>query len=940
MRAARFLLGVVGLLAIIAAAAYVLRFPLAGFAVRSAMAGAGLDNPRAQVAALSINRVLLRDVSAGPDGREGFVFEEIEASYDWRTVLAERAAEEVRIGPGSLRIAVSPAGEVSLPGLPSDGRVGGGGGGMSLPFSKLTIADAALIVDTPEGAARGTMSADYNKAAGGSAKLNLATDIAGIQAMRIERGAVEVNINLGTDDSVLAGGVFTGDAFTSYGAVRDVEIAFEAASQSWRDAAGGGLGKLVDNARVEVASATVNLAEVPSTSAMNSDQSAVLFGGPVSSLQLSGALDLTTAGGDISTGLGGQPLIVRADNGAQLSIAELVGERLYRRSEDGQEASLSFDVSGARIAINGTIDAETIQDGWFVLAPIRVGDYRSDRVSFEDASAVVRLTVQPNGVSADITTTSALRALSIGRMSIFDAPVETNFLIETNHAANTATVSLPRGGCVTLQSARVTIDQQDTEATLKDARLCESEGQLGVVDWSGPLKSRFAGRLSTSRLQYRLGQTTIAGRSPVIEFAGLYQPALHLTTIDGDITGGALLLNDMLIFSEANGDFDFELNQQLMSASVRADAVRIAQNLKNPMVATVVGAGALQLTGKDVDFEYVLKTPEGERLGAGSGVHNVSTARGRSTFTFDRIEYQPEGIQPDELAPVLQGVIGQTSGATTGEALFEWAPDPVGLSSSANLSFEDITFAGPTRIVTQTIGVNGRLNLASLWPVKTDGIQTITVSGVDFGALQIDEEGEIRFDMPGDETLLIERAEFPWFGGMLGVYGASASISGGEAIAPLRAENIDLSLILEYVDMDGLSGEGILSGVLPLVVKDGKASIENGMLQSDGPGAIRYQGKAGEEAAAAGEQAQIAFDLLRDLRYADLGVTINGPLDGRLQFQLKFEGTGEVALNQQNVRVPVIYRISLDAALLELLNQANLSQSIQLQIEEGLQDRE
>lgn len=938
MRAARFLLGVIGLLAIIAAAAYALRLPLAGFAVRSAMAGAGLENPRAQVTALSMNHVVLRDVAAGPAGGEGFAIEEIEASYDWRSVLAERAADEVRIGPGVLRIAVSPAGEVSLPGFSFEER--GGGSDMSLPFSKLTIADLAFIVNTPEGAARGTMSADYDEAAGGSAKLSLATDIAGFQAMRMERGAVEVGIDLGTDDSVMAHGMFTGEAFTSYGAIRDVEIAFETALQSWRDAAGDGLKKMVGDARVEVTSATVNLAEVPSTSAMNSDQSAVLFGGPVSSLQLSGALDLTAAGGEISAGLGGQPLIVRADNGAQLSVTELDGERLYRRSDSGQEASLSFDVSGAGIAINGTIDAETIQDGWFILAPIRVGDYRSDRVSFEDASAVVRLTTQPNGVSADITTTSALRALSIGRMSVFDAPVETNFLIETNHAAKTATVSLPRGGCVTLQSARITIDQQDTEAALKDARLCESEGPLGVVDWSGALQSRFAGNLSTDRLQYRLGQTTIAGRSPVIEFAGLYQPALHLTTIDGDITGGALLLNDMLIFSEADGDFDFELNQQLMSSSVRADAVRIAQNLKTPMVAPVIGAGALQLTGKDVDFDYVLKTPAGEQLGAGSGEHNVATARGRSTFTFDRIEYQPEGIQPDQLAPVLQGVIGQTSGATTGEALFEWAPDPVGLSSSASLSFEDITFAGPTRVVTQTIGVNGRLNLASLWPVKTDGVQTITVSGVDFGALQIDEEGEIRFDMPGDETLLIERAEFPWFGGLLGVYGASASISGGEAVAPLRAENIDLSLILDYVDMDGLSGEGILSGVLPLVVKDGKASIENGMLQSDGPGAIRYQGQAGEEAAAVGEQAQIAFDLLRDLRYADLGVTIDGPLDGRLQFQLKFEGTGEVALNQQNVRVPVIYRISLDAALLELLNQANLSQSIQLQIEEGLQDRE
>ena len=41
-------------------------------------------------------------------------------------------------------------------------------------------------------------------------------------------------------------------------------------------------------------------------------------------------------------------------------------------------------------------------------------------------------------------------------------------------------------------------------------------------------------------------------------------------------------------------------------------------------------------------------------------------------------------------------------------------------------------------------------------------------------------------------------------------------------------------------------------------------------------------------------------------------------------------------MNNQDVRVPVTYNINLDAALLELLNQANLTRDIQLQFERGL----
>jgi hypothetical protein len=106
------------------------------------------------------------------------------------------------------------------------------------------------------------------------------------------------------------------------------------------------------------------------------------------------------------------------------------------------------------------------------------------------------------------------------------------------------------------------------------------------------------------------------------------------------------------------------------------------------------------------------------------------------------------------------------------------------------------------------------------------------------------------------------------------------------------------------------------------------------MLRSEGPGAIRYRGAAGEQAAAAGGDAKIAFDILRDLRFNSMEVVVNGPLDGRLDFKMKFEGAGDVTVRSQDVKnVPVLYRINLDAALLDLLRQANLSRDFQLQIE-------
>lgn len=937
MRVARFLLGAILMLAILAAAGYALRKPLAGVAIRSAMDSAGVENPKAEVAALSLDRIVLRGVSAGADGGEGILLDEIEVRYDWRGLLADRTVETVRVGPGVLRVSFSPAGAISIPGVPRRGGTGDSSGEIALPFSQFELAGITIIADTPEGEVRGEASAMFDIANGGEAALRLETDRAGFNKARLEDVTLLVDIALDPDESVNATSQLTGNLVSQLGAVRDVDLEIDGAVQSWRRAASGALEDINGKVRVALTSAAANIADMPETSALSADRAEIIFGGPIESIAVAGVFEVEAAEGSVTAGLAGAPFAARADNGVTLSITELSDDSLYRRSANEETASLAFDVSGARISVSGTIDAEKMDGGWFVVTPIRVGDYRSSYLSFEDASAVMRLSTRESGLSADITTTSALRALSIGRMSVFDAPLETNFLIDADYSAKTATVSLPAERCLEFEYARLTIDQQDTEAVLRDAELCDEGGPLITVSWAGEMESRFSGNIVASSLRYRLGQTTITGRSPLISVAGLYQPLLNLTTAQGDISGGSLTLNDLLIFSNADGGFDFELNRQAMRISARLATARVSQNMKTPMVAPVMASGEVRLSESVASFDYKLSTPAGVRLGTGTGSHNVATARGRSRFVFDRTEFISDGVQPDILAPVLKGVIGETTGVMSGEANFNWAPDPVGLSSSAKFELDDITFGGPTRVVTRTFGVNGQLDFSSLWPVATDGVQTINVSGVDFGALQL-EEGEIVFELPGDQTLLIERAEFPWFGGMLGVYDASASLSGGEAVAPLRAENVDLALMLSYVDVNGLSGEGILSGVLPLVVEDGRASIENGMLQSQGPGALRYQGEAADQASAAGQDAQIAFDILRDLRYSDLGIQINGPLDGRLQFQLKFEGTGEVALNAQKVRVPVLYRINLDAALLELLNQATLSQSIQLQIQRGLEE--
>ncbi len=930
MRGRRLLLWLLVSLVVIAAGLFLARLQIAGAVIRSAMASAGLENPKARVTGLSFDHLKLTNLATGPKDGEGFKIEQAIVAYDWRTLLADRKVKTISVGPGSVRLKISDDGAVTLPGV----KLGGGESPeqSGLPFEKLSASDIRLLIDAPEGEAAGVASAEYDLASGGMATLELQSAGAGYDMLAIENATLKANVDLAPDGQVVLAGSFTGDAITSFGPIRDLDTLVEGEAKSWRRFVEGREGAVSGEARIILRSARANLAEIAAVKEVATAQSAILFGDPVSSLSMAAGIAITFDGDSLTASIGDAPIAMKTDTGAALVIAELDGSPLYQLSDGEAEAGLSFALNGAAVSMVGTVNARQANNIWSLFMPVQIGEYRSKALSIDEASAVISADIDSETVNAEITTTTKLRSASIGRFRLADAPLTTNFLLSADRAAERAVIRVPENKCIALQRARFTLVQQDTEAALKNARLCGGEAALITMDWSGALVSGFAGVLVADDVRYRLGQTRISGRPPEITFNGVYQPAKNQTDMAGVLSGGSMVLNEMLRFGNADGRFEFSLDKEMMRSESWINRMRITQNVETPQLAPVIASGKAALTGQKVVFEYWLDTPDGVRLGGGKGAHNVASAKGASTFTFDRILFKKGGVQPDKLAPVLKGFIGQTVGTATGSATFDWSPS--GVNSAANFIFDDVTFGGPTRVVTQTTGLNGSINFASLWPVTTDGPQTITVDGVDLDALQL-ERGEVRFDMPGDETLRVEEAQFPWFGGELGVYKANASLAGGEAVAPLRATNIDLKKILEYIDVDGLSGEGILSGVLPLVVEDGKARIENGVLKSEGPGAIRYRGKAAEQAAGADDQAQIAFDLLRDLRYTSLGVTIDGPLDGRLNFQLKFEGDGEVALNQQNVRVPVIYRINLDAALLELLNQAVLTQDVELLIERG-----
>lgn len=938
MRTARVLLWLMLALAAIAAAIYALRLPLAGYGARVAMEGAGLENPRLKVTALSFKTIRLENVAAGPEGAEGFLFDAIEAQFRLGRLLSSRAVDSLAMGPGTVRMRISPDGEVSIPGvaMPSGGG-SGDGADAPLPFERLSLTGVALIVDAPEGGAAGTVTADYDIDEGGRVLFSAASEMTKWNAFRAENASADLDLRLEADGRARLFASVSGDLFTPDGVLRAASVALEGEGASWRAAAAGARDALSFRGRIAIDNAEVPLEQARALSSLAaSPWASAALGEAMRTVSVSGGAFADIAPGRIVLTLNeaGAPAALRADTGAALTLTAQDGAPLFVLDGEGMRASLAYRLEGAPLNAEGVFHLKPLADGWRIEAPARLGAFSSRALTFDAAEIDFAAEALPETLRADIALKTLIRKAAIGPAMILEAPIDAAFAATADLAHARARIGVA-GACLSLPRLRIDVDAPAVESAFSGAAFCPQGEELAVIDWSDGFNLTAEGVLTAQDARLRVGETAaFAGAPPRIDGAVRFDAAAGESRLGGDFAGGQVTFNDMLILSQADGVFTLSLGAEGMRGEALVGGVRVAQNLEAPLVAPVTASGAGRLIGNIASFDYALRTPDGAPLGAGRGAHDLESGSGEASFDIAELTFTPGGLQPETLTPVLRGVVDSATGVASGAAQFAWAPET--LTSSAEIALNDITFGGPTRVVSQTRGVNGNLRFSSLWPVATDGEQTITVTGVDLDALAL-EEGEIVFDLPGDDTLRIARAAFPWFGGRIGVYDATASFAGGgAALAPLRAESVDLKQMLEYVNVNGLSGEGLLSGVLPLVVEDGKASIEGGFLQSDGSGAIRYQSAATDQASAAGDQAQVAFDLLRDLRYDSLSVAINGPLDGRLSFQLRFEGDGEMAVNEQDVRVPVTYNINLDAALLELLNQANLTRDIQLQFERGL----
>ena len=303
---------------------------------------------------------------------------------------------------------------------------------------------------------------------------------------------------------------------------------------------------------------------------------------------------------------------------------------------------------------------------------------------------------------------------------------------------------------------------------------------------------------------------------------------------------------------------------------------------------------------------------------------------GTADVNIPELRFLPKGLQPQYLVSALKGKIADVEGLVEANIKLAFAAGQP-LQSSGTAKIIDMNFGTLPGPLT---GVNTEMSFSNMFPLQSQGRQTLKVDKFDAGFPL--ENGAIEFEVIPD-GVKVYSARWPLGAGFLSLDPFEWLYSNETNRVVMRIENVSIGEFLKDVGDGALTATGDIEGMLPIVMSGIDVQVENGVLWVKNGGVIQYKSEqlesiseldgTNERAVAAiraGNYRDAAFEALKNFEYKELRVEIDGALDGPIDVYLKADGKNDDVLGGQ----PFLFNINLQGELLNILRSFNSNAQI------------
>lgn len=613
---------------------------------------------------------------------------------------------------------------------------------------------------------------------------------------------------------------------------------------------------------------------------------------------------------------GDLPGQVTLSEGGALLAALLETERLEVAQISLPDFTVGGGVFGGRLRYSeDTAEAA----GSLTLAGLETPGYRIDTGSFDGA-----VRYGPGGYTAEGQLAASAASVVVGGMTLEAATLNLPVEFEGGSEAFDLRWSQPAqltlgglgdipvktaGGGIALTSERgaLGVSWRDGISIRHDLTLSLDLGEseiAGIDTHSAPLQVDLKGETGDDG-EYRL---QASGSAETITLPGYSLRASGLS-LDGSLEG-----DDGKITLKIARLSDLGDPQVYPPLAVTVDAMRS----ENGFLLAVYAAGTAN------------------RLKANATVRlDTETGNGSANFKLAPLLFVPGSLQPKDVLPLLSGLT-KVQAEMRSEGKLAW--NSRGLTqSSADIRLDNASMTtGAGRVEKLTTA----LQLTGLWPPVSAPSQELTAqsyetNGVTFTDLKatyrvVEGEGEFPESLP---LLLIEHAEMRFGRGVFEVSEVLIDPLSDRQAATVDVEGLELKDLFDLADIEDVSGEGPMSGSVPIRIQGDDIVIEDGHLESTGPGVFRIRSAEAKAALqGAGDYVDLVLQALENFQYERLSIDLNKPADGNSVLQLKVLGSNPEVLDGH----PFDINLNLETDLAPLLDALGAGQRLSEELMERI----
>ncbi|WP_213997162.1 YdbH domain-containing protein [Arsukibacterium sp.] len=264
-------------------------------------------------------------------------------------------------------------------------------------------------------------------------------------------------------------------------------------------------------------------------------------------------------------------------------------------------------------------------------------------------------------------------------------------------------------------------------------------------------------------------------------------------------------------------------------------------------------------------------------------------------------------------------------GKLSGSGVINFSPSE--LTSRSQLQLGDLSgiydrslFAGLNASIDVALANNALL-------VNTKDFQLDRLNhGFEMGPLTLTGSATLPLASPEQLTVNLQQAVLQLMQGKITANNQQLDFSQSENQLILQLQQIDLASLLQQHPSSDLTGNGKLSGTVPITIGTKGFSVKDGSIAAEAPGGrLQYQSESASAMAKSNSNMKLVLDALENFQYTVLSSDISYDTSGKLVLGLKLQGSNPNLQQGRAINLNVNLEEDLPALItsLQLTNKLN-----------------